>query len=176
MVDSQQPPETEIETETEQHDSNYDREIQPGDVVRDMWSGKKLYVTQHAANSVREWDEQQSDTSKSMLAYEGSIATGATIDDRVYRCVFIKSNASFSAGKKNYDYPESRLGRFAHETANGDDLRTQDKIRAEAFARLMTQFDGGNLDVIIDRTEDALTEIYSPEFAQLARGLFEARR
>lgn len=122
--------------------SEYDRQIRPGDVVRDQWGGGWLIVFRKSADTVREYDAQNDDTKPSLLSYEGSIGTGATEEDAVWVCFYLNKNNTLAGGRSGpYDFPESRIVRYAYEATDGFKKgRFQDHIQMQVLDRLVAHF------------------------------------
>lgn len=100
--------------------SEHDRQIRPGDPVKDLWGGSWLVVHSKAADSVKEYDRQQPDTKKSLLDYEGSRCMGATEEDTVWNCFYLNGNNTLAGGRSGpYGFPESRICRYAYEATDG---------------------------------------------------------
>lgn len=121
--------------------SEYDRQIRPGDVVRDQWGGGWLIVFRKSADTVREYDAQQDDTKPSLLSYEGSIGTGATEEDAVWVCFYLNKNNTLAGGRSGpYDFPESRIVRYAYEATDGFKKgRFQDLIQDQVMEQMAAQ-------------------------------------
>lgn len=122
--------------------SEFDREIRAGDPVRDLWGGAWLIAVSKKANTVREYDTQQPDTKKSLLEYEGSIGVGATEEDAVWSCFYLNQNNTLAGGRSGpYDFPESRICRYAYEATDGyKRARFQDDIEEAVLEQVVRQF------------------------------------
>lgn len=114
--------------------SEHDRQIRPGDVVRDLWGNGWLIAYRKKADTVREYDQAQPDVKDSLLSYEGSIGVGATEEDAVWACFYVNSNNTLAGGRSGpYDFPESRIVRYAYDSTDGWEFgRFQDHIIEEA--------------------------------------------
>lgn len=134
-------PETEPDTVPElRQRSEHDREIRPGDPVRDLWGGGWLVAVKKAADTVREYDAAQPDTQKSLLEYEGSKCMGATEEDTVWQCFYVNANNTLAGGRSGpYGFPESRICRYAYEATDGyKNGRFQDHIQMQVLERLFS--------------------------------------
>ena len=118
--------------------SEHDRQIRPGDVVRDLWGNGWLIAFKKKADTVREYDQQQPDVKDSLLSYEGSIGVGATEEDAVWACFYVNSNNTLAGGRSGpYDFPESRICRYAYESTDGfKGNRFQDLIQMQMLERV----------------------------------------
>jgi hypothetical protein len=92
------------------------------------------------ADTVTEYDQQQPETKQSLLSYEGSIGVGATEDDAVWACFYLNQNNTLAGGRSGpYDFPESRICRYAYEDTDGySNGRFQDHIQMQVLERLAT--------------------------------------
>lgn len=122
--------------------SEHQRNIRPGDVCRDIWGTAWVIAIQKKADTVAEYDQQQPDSKQSLLSYEGSIGVGATEEDAVWACFYINSNNTLAGGRSGpYDFPESRIVRYAYESTDGWEFgRFQDHIQMDVLERLVAQF------------------------------------
>lgn len=155
--------------------SEYDRTIRPGSPVKDLWGGSWLIAVEKKADTVREFDRQQPDTKQSLLAYEGSIGTGATEEDAVWACFYLNGNNTLAGGRKGpYDFPESRICRFAYEATDGYKKgRFQDRIRMQVLEQVMAaSMVSGELDP--EQARLLISTAFTPELADEAFELAEA--
>jgi len=118
--------------------SEHDRQIRPGDVVRDLWGNGWLIAYRKKADTVTEYDQMQDDTKPSLLSYEGSIGVGATEEDEVWCCFYVNANNTLAGGRSGpYDFPESRIVRYAYEATDGFKKdRFQDLIQMQVLERV----------------------------------------
>lgn len=155
--------------------SEHDRQIQPGDTVRDLWGNGWLVVHSKAADSVLEYDRNQPDTKKSLLEYEGSRCMGATEVDTVWNCFYLNSNNTLAGGRSGpYGFPESRICRYAYESTDGFKRgRFQEVIRMQVLEKIATEAQVGNSG-FRKNVESLLAEAFGEEAASEAFELAEA--
>jgi hypothetical protein len=128
-------------TDAEQYINSLDRVLQPGDVAYDKNSGSWVMVVGIAAGSVRAYDDENG--GRDLLTYAGNQLTACTLDDRVVSAVHLNKNTTKSAGSGSvYDFPEGRLTRFVHETADDDLKRVQDELREDMLVALLVAAKG----------------------------------
>lgn len=156
--------------------SDYDRQIRPGDVVRDLWGGGWMIIFQRKADTVTEYDRMQDDTKKSLLAYEGNKAMGATEEDTVWQCFYLNKNNTLAGGRSGpYSFPESRICRYAYEATDGWKAgRFQDHIQMQVLERLATTALEHETEEVIDGLETLMKNVFGVDQAQEAFELAEA--
>lgn len=157
--------------------SEHDREIQPGDAVKDLWGGSWLIAVKKAADTVREYDRQQADTKKSLLDYEGSRCMGATEEETVWLCFYLNTNNTLAGGRSGpYGFPESRICRYAYEATDGyKNGRFQDHLRLQVLEQVIRQFP--NFQAQADEAAtlfEAISAAFGEETASEAFELAEA--
>jgi len=157
--------------------SEHDRQIRAGDPVRDLWGGAWLIAVKKKADTVTEYDQQQPETKQSLLSYEGSIGVGATEDDAVWACFYLNQNNTLAGGRSGpYDFPESRICRYAYEDTDGyQNGRFQDHIQMQVLERLVRQFP--NFQAREDEAAtlfDAISSAFGEKKSQKAFELAEA--
>lgn len=155
--------------------SEHDRTIRPGDPVRDLWGQSWLVVVEKAADSVAEYDRQQSDTQPSLLSYEGSIGVGATEEDSVWACFYLNQNNTLAGGRNGpYDFPESRICRYAYEATDGYKRgRFQEHIQMQVLEQMVQVVRGYDPD-FHDEIHALLVEAFDKSTADEAFELAEA--
>lgn len=155
--------------------SEHDRQIRPGDVVRDLWGNGWLIAYRKKADTVREYDQQQPDVKDSLLSYEGSIGVGATEEDAVWACFYVNSNNTLAGGRSGpYDFPESRICRYAYESTDGfKGNRFQDLIQMQVLETLASEALVGNSG-FQEKVKSLIGEAFGEEQAQEAFELAEA--
>lgn len=159
--------------ELRQQRSEHDRQIQPGDAVRDLWGNGWLVVHSKAADSVEEYDRNQPDTKKSLLEYEGSRCMGATERDTVWNCFYLNSNNTLAGGRSGpYGFPESRICRYAYESTDGFKRgRFQEVIRMQVLEAVASHFidqDAGFRELLWDAMAAEFGEDAADEALELA--------
>jgi len=123
-------------TDAEQYVDRLDRELQPGDVAYDKNSGSWVQVVGIVADSVDAYDDRNG--GRDLLTYAGNQLTDCDLSDRVVAAVHLNKNTTKSAGSGSvYDFPEGRLVRFVHETADDDLTRVQDELRDAVLSDLL---------------------------------------
>ena len=143
--------------------------IRPGDVVLDLAQGRPMQVTERAADSVEEWNEENG---ADLLDYYGNARLGASYGDRVYTCVYV-SNLK-SEPSNDYDFPASRLGRIEVEAAHSDGDRVQDTLRRQTLAQLFFEAADEEREDLVTLARDAFEE--DGQLIRDAQELAETRR
>ena len=158
--------------------SEHDRQIRPGDVVRDLWGNGWLIAYRKKADTVREYDQQQPDVKDSLLSYEGSIGVGATEEDAVWACFYVNSNNTLAGGRSGpYDFPESRICRYAYESTDGfKGNRFQDNIQIQVLEQVADAVLRSGNENFRGAVESLLADAFDSETAQEAFELAEAGR
>ncbi|AGM11310.1 hypothetical protein HHTV1_56 [Haloarcula hispanica tailed virus 1] len=158
--------------------SEHDRQIRPGDVVRDLWGNGWLIAFKKKADTVREYDQQQPDVKDSLLSYEGSIGVGATEEDAVWACFYVNSNNTLAGGRSGpYDFPESRICRYAYESTDGfKGNRFQDNIQIQVLEQVADAVLRSGNENFRGAVESLLADAFDSETAQEAFELAEAGR
>lgn len=156
--------------------SEHDRTLRPGTPVRDMWNGSWLITLRKKADTVTEYDRQQPDTKQSLLAYEGSIGTGATESDAVWACFYLNANNTLAGGRSGpYDFPESRICRYAYDSTDGfDGGRVQDVITTQVLEQIAFQALATGEPDQIEAVEGAMKRAFGAEQKDEAFELAEA--
>src|SRR6056297_2460428 len=126
-----------------------DPTIRVGDVVIDSAQNTKCYVVDLAADSVAEFNEQSS-LDEPIEEYGCNPLFGPSPDEPVWSVVYLKDNVKSTPGA-TYDFPESRLARYAVEEANGDLRRIQDALVIDVLEQLFATAAPSNTPS--DRTE-----------------------
>ena len=158
--------------------SDHDRQIRPGDVVRDLWGGGWQIVFQKKADTVAEYDRMQDDTQKSLLEYEGNRCMGATEEDTVWQVFYLNKNNTLAGGRSGpYSFPESRICRYAYEATDGwKSGRFQDHLRMQVLEQVADAvIRSGNGD-FRSACESMLADAFDEETTQEAFELAEASR
>jgi len=142
-------------TDAEQYVDSLDRELQPGDVAYDKNSGSWVQVVGIVADRVEAYDDRNS--GRDLLTYAGNQLTDCDPSDRVVAAVHLNKNTTKSAGSGSvYDFPEGRLVRFVHETADDDLTRVQDELRDAVLSDLLAGVE--DMDDGDQRTTKALVK------------------
>lgn len=110
-----------------------DRDVRAGDIALDTAQGTWVYVVEQTSPEVAVWNRENDDN---LLEYAGNWQTGATLGDRVFAVVYLGGNGVKSYPSGSYDFPESRLARYAAEEANQDLRRPQVDVLQRFLRRL----------------------------------------
>lgn len=158
--------------------SQHQRNIRPGDVCRDIWGTAWVIAIKKKADTVREYDQQQPDSQDSLLSYEGSIGVGATEEDAVWACFYVNSNNTLAGGRSGpYDFPESRIVRYAYESTDGWEFgRFQDHIRDDVLEQVADAVLRSGNDEFRDQVEDLLADAFDSKTSKKAFEVAEAGR
>lgn len=158
--------------------SEHERQIRPGDVVRDLWGNGWLIAYKKKADTVREYDQQQPDPQPSLLSYEGSIGVGATEEDAVWACFYVNSNNTLAGGRSGpYDFPESRIVRYAYEATDGfKGGRFQDHIQMQVLEQVADAVLRSGNETLRGQMEDLLADAFDSETSKEAFEVAEAGR
>jgi hypothetical protein len=158
--------------------SAHDRQIRAGDPVRDLWGGAWLIAVKKKADTVTEYDQQQPETKQSLLSYEGSIGVGATEDDAVWACFYLNQNNTLAGGRSGpYDFPESRICRYAYEDTDGyQNGRFQDHIQMQVLEQVADAVLRSGNEQIRGNIVDLMADAFGLKTAQKAFELAEASR
>lgn len=113
-----------------------DRKVRAGDVAIDQAQGTWVYVMEQVAPDVATWNREND---SNLLEYAGNWQTGATLGDRVFAVVYLGGNGVKSYPSGSYDFPESRLARYAVEEANEELRRPQVDVLQRFITRLFAR-------------------------------------
>ena len=158
--------------------SEHDRQIRPGDVVRDLWGNGWLIAYRKKADTVREYDQAQPDVKDSLLSYEGSIGVGATEEDAVWACFYVNSNNTLAGGRSGpYDFPESRICRYAYESTDGfKGNRFQENIQIQVLEQVADAVLRSGNENFEGAVKSLLADAFDPDTMKEAFELAEAGR